>query len=561
MTRYTDFSRFLLVRFHIEYLCQQTTARQVLKALEMLKISSIESGQLDFAYGRALENISNEPPSARGLAFKSLSWLVRAKRPLMVEELRIAVSIEPNRYELDRLDLPAAETIIHVCAGLVTVDGSTIRLAHYSVQEYLLAKDLIPDNARFEHAMACITYLSFESLVDSPWTVDRLWTHPFLDYATHYIDSHLKECDERLSTDMFLNFVENSESVSSWHKSFSSLECYRRRLDRSTRYPLHIASLLGHLAVVRILLDKGADISIRDSQGYTALHLVVYQGNKHVAKLLLDRGADVAARSVSGYTALRCAAASGRKEVVELLLERGADIAASDMDGSTALHNAAFRGHRDVVELLLDRGADIMASDIDGSTALYDAAASGRKEVVEVLLDRGANITAQNEYGNTVLHGAASRGRGETVKLLLERGADATTQNNEGDTALHKAALHGHKEVVLLLSDPGSIISVLNKKQIALNTTHVETHQLMMGGGFACSKDDLETPPAALCGDSVPQVLELAVEPENQPESPTADLNLAHPTKRAVIRTPVTGLFRLLVCLLYIYFFYYQGRF
>lgn len=521
MTRYADFSRFLLVRFHIEYLCQQTTARQVLRALEMLKGSSIESGQLDFAYGRALENISSQPPSAKDLAFKSLSWLVRAKRPLTVEELRIAVSIEPNRYELDRLDLPAAETIIQVCAGLVTVDGSTIRLAHYSVQEYLLGKDLIPDSAKFDHAMACITYLSFENLTDSPWAMDRLWTHPFLDYAAHYIEFHLKECDERLSTDMFLNFVENPGSVSSWHNSFSGLECYRRHLDRNTRYPLHIASLLGHLTVVRILLDKGADISIQDSQGYTALHLVVYQGNKKVARLLLDRGADVAARSVSGYTALRCAAASGRKEVVELLLDRGADIAASDMDGSTALHNAAFRGHRDVVELLLDRGADIMASDIDGSTALYDAAASGRKEVVEVLLDRGADIAAQNEYGNTVLHGAASRGRGETVKLLLERGADATIQNNEGDTALHKAAPHGHKEVVLLLSDCRAIISVL-KGRTALNMTHAE--------------NQLESPP-------------------------TADLNLAHPTTGTVIRTPITGLFKLLACLLYTYFFYYQGQF
>lgn len=473
MTRYvalyTDCSRFLLVRFHIEYLCQQTTARQVLKALETLKSSSTESGQLDFAYGRALRNINNQPKSAKELAFKSLSWLVRARRPLTVEELRIAVSVEPGRYELDKLDLPATETLLHVCGGLVTVDGSTIRLAHYSVQEYLLGNSLIPDDSGFNPAMACTTYLSFDTLAKGPcFTLeameDRLRTHPFLDYAARYIGFHLGECDERLSADMCLNFVENVGSISSWYEFLSSLEGFsrwRRHLRRNTRpkNSLHTASLLGHLTVVRLLLEEEGDISAQDIEGETALHLVAYNGHKEVARLLLDKGADITTQNNIGSTALHQAARQGYGEVVVLLLDRGADISSQNNDGDTALHLAACGGHKEVVRLLLNKGADITARDESGSTALHLAAWEGYQEVFRLLLDRGADITTQDSDGDTALHLAVYGGYQEMVRRLLDEGADITVKNEVGSTPLHQAAHMGRSEVVTLLLDRGADIS------------------------------------------------------------------------------------------------------
>lgn len=497
----TDCSRFLLVRFHIEYLCQQTTVKQVLKALQTLKRgSSTESGQLDVAYGRALRNISSQSPSERDLAFKTLSWLVRARRPLTVEELRIAVSIEPGRYELDKWDLPAAEILIHVCAGLVTVDGNTIRLAHYSVQEYLVENALIFDDAGYNHAMACITYLSFETLlVQEPCTTrqavwDRLQAHPFLDYAIQYIGFHLKECDERLSADMFLDFIENSRIISCWYQLLS-YKRYPPLVASRSRCPLHIASLLGHFTVVRRLLNKGVDISTQDSDGSTALHHAVDRGHKEVAelllenganiaagddhgrtalqqavfrghgeiaRLLLDRGADISSRDNGGETALHHAVDGGRKDMVRLLLDRGADITARDASGDTALQEAARRGHGEIVRLLLDNGADIAARNNKGETALRQAIRGGQKEVVELLLDKGADIATQNKYGNSALQGAASWGHGDIVRLLLDKGADITTQDSEGDTALHDAAFSGYREITKMLLDKGADTTTRN---------------------------------------------------------------------------------------------------
>jgi ankyrin repeat protein len=52
----------------------------------------------------------------------------------------------------------------------------------------------------------------------------------------------------------------------------------------------------GYLVIVQMLLEKGIDINTRDSQGWTALHLAAERGQHEVVKLLLDRGADVYAR-------------------------------------------------------------------------------------------------------------------------------------------------------------------------------------------------------------------------------------------------------------------------
>ena len=113
----------------------------------------------------------------------------------------------------------------------------------------------------------------------------------------------------------------------------------------------------GYLAIAKLLLDKGADIEARDEIGNTALIWAVYYASSSVAKLLLDRGANVNVKNVEGATPFVIAAAQGLHDIVELMLAKGARIDAADPDG-TALSFAVNRGHRDIVALLLNKGAD-----------------------------------------------------------------------------------------------------------------------------------------------------------------------------------------------------------
>lgn len=97
------------------------------------------------------------------------------------------------------------------------------------------------------------------------------------------------------------------------------------------------ASERGNTEQVRELLDAGADVDIKDNDGWTALMWSAYQGHSDTARLLLDAGADVDIQDNNGWTALIYAAALGYADTVKLLLDAGADIDIQNNSGWTAL--------------------------------------------------------------------------------------------------------------------------------------------------------------------------------------------------------------------------------
>lgn len=224
--------------------------------------------------------------------------------------------------------------------------------------------------------------------------------------------------------------------------------------------PLHWAACDGRLAVVRLLLDEGANIAARvNDTDETALHIAALAAHETVVQLLLERGADVAARDSDGWTALHAAASGGSEVAVKLLLERDDNIDARTTHGQTPLHLAASCGCKAVVRLLLDRGANVNEGGKFGLTALHMASGRGHKEVLQLLLDKGADIKARSKGKTTALHVAASYGHEVSLRLLLERGADLMALTEQGSTALYCAALRGHGSSALLLLAEGADIT------------------------------------------------------------------------------------------------------
>jgi len=88
---------------------------------------------------------------------------------------------------------------------------------------------------------------------------------------------------------------------------------------------------------IALLLDKGFDANIQDSNGYTALMIAAMRGYKDCVTLLLDKGFDANIQDSNGYTALMIAAMRGCKDCVSLLLDKGADVTIKDKDGETAI--------------------------------------------------------------------------------------------------------------------------------------------------------------------------------------------------------------------------------
>ncbi|KAI9861085.1 MAG: hypothetical protein M1813_005514 [Trichoglossum hirsutum] len=216
----------------------------------------------------------------------------------------------------------------------------------------------------------------------------------------------------------------------------------------------------GHKAVVQLVVEKGADINVRDGEGWTALHRAVKAEAVVVVQLLVEKGANINTKDNEGRVALHWAAQNGHVAVVQLLVEKRVDTNVKHNRGLTALHLAAYERLEDVVRLPAWKAANIDAIDNAGWTVLHLAIQNGHEDVALLLLKKGANISAENDGGWTALHLAAHSGQKVVVRLLLEKGANANKKDNEGWTSLHRAAQNGHEAVAQLLVRGGADIDM-----------------------------------------------------------------------------------------------------
>jgi ankyrin repeat protein len=134
-----------------------------------------------------------------------------------------------------------------------------------------------------------------------------------------------------------------------------------RDSEEEDRTLLMVAAPRGHMHLVRLLLEMGAEVDAITFYDMTALHFAVMQGHGEVVSMLLSSGADISKRDNEGFTALMLATWDNHLGVVQLLLQhmqgRGLDEQDS-MDGCTALGRACVYGHIEVCRALLLAGAD-----------------------------------------------------------------------------------------------------------------------------------------------------------------------------------------------------------
>ena len=112
---------------------------------------------------------------------------------------------------------------------------------------------------------------------------------------------------------------------------------------------LMMAALKGELGGAELLLGRGAAVSL---PGWSPIHYAATGPEPQLVRLLLDRGADIDAASPNGTTPLMMAAQYGSDESVKLLLQRGADLSKHNQRGMGPVDFARLSGREPVVRLL-----------------------------------------------------------------------------------------------------------------------------------------------------------------------------------------------------------------
>lgn len=290
------------------------------------------------------------------------------------------------------------------------------------------------------------------------------------------------------------------------------------------RTALHMAAWRNRPDCVRLLLDRGADVRIRDhGDNAYALHFAADAADLDVVTLLVEAGSDVVGEGDDhqiGVLGWATCFARVREDVAAYLLAHGArlnlwsaialdreddvrgfiahdpSLARARMSRSehhrTPLHHAAAKKRARMVRLLLDLGADPNASDAAGMTPLTTAAqehadpaivtmllAAGAKldfmsalyleryEAAEAMLKDDPSRIGPEGRDTIALHLSVSKKNAGAVRWLIARGVDVNAKRNVWDcnhTALHMTAESGAIDMARLLLDAGADPNIRDDK-------------------------------------------------------------------------------------------------
>ena len=206
--------------------------------------------------------------------------------------------------------------------------------------------------------------------------------------------------------------------------------------------PWYVARV-GNVDQLIRLLEKGLDLSLRDSTGNTLLMEAARNNpDAHVIQYLIDAGSDLDARNKMGWTPLMCAIKFNRNPgVITTLIEAGAPVNVFDNLGHHPL-GASIRYNQkaEMISLLFKAGAFLPEEDADEDLLIKAARFNTDPDVFSLLVKRGYDINVTTAHGQTPLMKAALyTANPDVITRLLALGADPRSADETGLTAFDYA--------------------------------------------------------------------------------------------------------------------------
>ncbi|XP_068092757.1 ankyrin repeat and SAM domain-containing protein 6 [Hyperolius riggenbachi] len=288
-----------------------------------------------------------------------------------------------------------------------------------------------------------------------------------VDYRNHYGWTPLMQAARSGHLNVALILLENGADVNAQNRLGASV--------------LTVASRGGHAGVVKLLLESGAfvdnydhfDVNMISIKGHredmpeiTALMTAVQHAHEAVVRLLLDWGADVNYRVKTGWSPLMLAALNGRVSIAQQLVDRGADPDQVNSLEKTPFEIALNFKHKDMKDYLDSITTIRPKTDEEKRRPdIFHAVKTGNLALIKDIVDEDPNqVNAVNADGASPLMIAAVTGKLELLQLLVDRNADINKQDSvHGWTALMQATYHGNKEIVVYLLNQGADVNLRAK--------------------------------------------------------------------------------------------------
>jgi ankyrin repeat protein/uncharacterized glyoxalase superfamily protein PhnB len=302
----------------------------------------------------------------------------------------------------------------------------------------------------------------------------QLPERPSLEYLKKLAKDRLqamRRADPRARLAAALLAVANDHGFSSWRALKSEVE--RRQVTHAAAFGE--ACSRGDLAFVRAALANDPALARGDVHGahhqrWTPLHAAARAGHVEVVRLLLEHGADPHVRESGDNTyPLHWAAAHGHLETVRLLLDAGSDVhGIGDLHELDVIGWATFfrapgddvtrtdASRAEVIALLIERGA---------RHHVFSAMSIGDPALVQQVVEQDPSALDRRmsrfERGQSPVHFAIDRKRYDLLDLVIELGADVEALDGGGRTPLAVAMLSGDEEAMRRLRAAGAAIPVV----------------------------------------------------------------------------------------------------
>jgi len=157
-------------------------------------------------------------------------------------------------------------------------------------------------------------------------------------------------------------------------------------------------------------------------------------------------------------------------EAIQQLIDKGTDINAKDQYGNTTLHYAVRNGNKETVKFLLEEGADVNSRDKYGKTPLFNSVVNDDIEIVKMLIAKGADIKAKDKAGQGILccrqPSNKFRPLVEVVEFFINKGADPDMRYKDGKRLIDEMSSWKRKDLVALLIKNGVDVNVKNGKKL-----------------------------------------------------------------------------------------------
>ena len=506
--------RFLWVAFQIDSICSQKTDAAILTALKDLPKS------LPDTFNRILRKLQHSDTADPHFCKNTFDLVAAAQRPLTLEELREAISIEPGEttWDASKLVNDVFKSLLDSCGSLIDVDEEhfTIHFAHHSVKQHLLSEPRDSEltgyhinmkDAKLYLSDVIVTYLNLgifdqqltkanmpmlPQVVNYPSAI--LGSLPGPSFANKWAMRLLKSRgDSTLDIHKLLKTAAgvvpgSKERTQSAHPFLSYAQEYWLIHTKSFHCRTHPTYLLWQRLIneeVKMIKlpwapkkwnefgDEYMEWIIQNKHwaliGKSLVDFSKGQGHAVPARILLqfleNNATDTNFSNINLEDAVYLASFLNNKTTVLLLLEKGANINAPRGHYGNALQAASRAGHLEIVRLLLGSGANVNAAGGYYGTPLQAASRAGHLEIVSLLLEHRAKANAAGGYYGTALQAASRTGHLEIARLLLENGAHVNLQigpsknDMEASTAvdeLQAASRAGHLEIVRLLLEHGA---------------------------------------------------------------------------------------------------------